>query len=740
MRQVVQSLDHGVVRVVDVPTPSVGPHQVLVRTACSLISAGTERSKVELGQSSLIAKARRRPDDVRKVLDRVRREGLLETISMVRGRLSEASPLGYSCAGTVQAVGELVSGVRPGDRVACAGAGYANHADYVAVPQNLVAEVPRGVEFEQAAFTTLGAIALQGFRQSGATLGDRVAVIGLGLLGQLTVQIARAAGCEVVGLDLADDKLALAATLGASAVVRADAADAAERAVAATAGQGADAVLITAASAENAPVVLAGRIARDRATVVVVGDVRIDVPRSPFYEKELTVRLSRSYGPGRYDPLYEEYGIDYPEGYVRWTERANMQEFLRLLETGQVDVAPLITHRFSIDDAPAAYDLVTGKTGERFIGVVLSYGETAPRVLTLPDKRRTVERTSVSSGAGAERRERGTSVVGVSLIGAGNFATATLLPALKAQPGLALRGVVSSGGLSAGDVAERHGFAYAAADASEVFSDVETDLVVVATHHDTHARLVSQALRAGKHVFVEKPLAVTRAELEEVLEAYRDSESLAMVGFNRRFSPLVEQTLAALADVQAPRTVLIRVNAGAIPKDHWIQQLESGGGRIVGEMCHFVDLASCLASASPRTVHAAGVGNGASPALQDSLTAVITYDNGSLATVAYCSDGDTAAGKELVEVMCGGVFVRIDDFRAIHVTTAGRTRSRKLPSVDKGHKAEMRALIEAIRAGAGTSRLFAQAVTSTVATLAVIESLASGLPVAVEQVAVRSDE
>lgn len=740
MRQVVQSLDRGVVRVVDVPMPSAGPHQVLVRTACSLISAGTERTKVELGQSSLIAKARRRPDDVRKVLDRIRREGLLDTVSMVRGRLSEASPLGYSCAGTVEAVGDLVTGVRPGDRVACAGAGYANHADYVAVPQNLVARVPDGVEFEHAAFTTLGAIALQGFRQSGAALGDRVAVIGLGLLGQLTVQISRAAGCEVIGLDLDDDKLALATTLGASAVVRADAADAAERCVAATAGLGADAVLITAASPGNEPVVLAGRIARDRATVVVVGDVRIDIPRSPFYEKELTVRMSRSYGPGRYDPLYEEYGIDYPEGYVRWTERANMQEFLRLLETGQVDVAPLITHRFDIHDAPAAYEVVTGKTGERFIGVVLSYGQTTPTALTLPVRRLDLERTPSPAPAAGDSRRRATSEVGVSLIGAGNFATATLLPALKAQPGVVLRGVVSSGGLSAGDVAARHGFAYAALDTSEVLADPETDLVVVATRHDTHAQLVSQALRAGKHVFVEKPLAVTRAELDEVLDAYRGANSLAMVGFNRRFSPLVDQALATLAGVQAPRTVVVRVNAGPIAKDHWIQQLESGGGRIVGEMCHFIDLASCLANASPRAVHAVSAGREASPALQDSLAAVIAYDNGSVATVVYCSDGDTAAGKEFVEVMCGGIVVRIDDFRTITVTTAGRTRSRRLASVDKGHKAEMRALVEAIRTAAGLDRLFVEAVTSTVATLAVIESLASGLPASVEEVVLRSDD
>ena len=358
MRQVVQSLDHGVVRVVDVPQPAVGAHQVLVRTAFSLISAGTERSKVELGQSNLLEKARRRPADVKKVLDRVRREGLLDTYKMVQGRLAAASPLGYSCAGTVVRVGDLVEGIQPGDRVACAGAGYANHAEFVSVPQNLCVTLPAGVAFDAAAFTTLGAIAMQGFRQGGAVLGDRIAVIGLGLLGQLTVQIARAAGCEVVGIDVAQDKLDLALASGAGAVAQADSPDVASVVNAFTAGRGVDAVLITAASASNAPIVLAGAIARDRANVVVVGDVRIDVPRSPFYEKELTVRLSRSYGPGRYDAMFEEYGVDYPVGYVRWTERANMEEFVRLLRTGHVDVAPLRTHCFPATEAPAAYDLV----------------------------------------------------------------------------------------------------------------------------------------------------------------------------------------------------------------------------------------------------------------------------------------------------------------------------------------------------------------------------------------------
>ncbi len=724
MLQIVQSLDHGVVRVVDVPPPGVSPHQVLVRVEASLISAGTERSKVELGQSSLIEKARRRPEDVKKVLDRVRREGLLDTYKMVQGRLEAASPLGYSCAGVVERVGELVQGLQVGDRVACAGAGYANHAEYVAVPQNLCAKIPEGVNYSTAAFTTLGAIAMQGFRQSGAVLGDRVAIIGLGLLGQLMVQIARAAGCDVVGVDLADDKLQLAQRCGASFVARADDPGAADGVLAYTDGRGVDAILITAAARNNAPVVLAGDIARDRAPVVVVGDVHIDVPRSPFYEKELVVKLSRSYGPGRYDAMYEEYGVDYPDGYVRWTERSNMSEFLRLAALGAIDTSVLTTHTFDVADAPAAYDLVTGKVSEPFIGVVLEYPHDARADVQVS---RRVPRLSAGS-------------VGVSVIGAGNFVTSMLLPALQGSEGVTLRGIMTSTGLTAGDIAAKRGFAFASGSAEEIMGDPDTNLVLIGTRHDTHAALVSDALDSGKHVYVEKPLAVSRGELLKVLEAYEASEAGVMVGFNRRYAPHTQAALKRLAGVAGPRTVVIRVNAGAIPSDHWTQQLESGGGRIVGEMCHFIDLAAHLAGAAITRVHAAAASNGKSAALQDSLSATLTFANGSIASVVYCADGDTSAGKELVEVMAGGVYLRLDDFRVLQVTEGGKSSTDKLSSVDKGHKNEMRSLVGLAKGEHDNSEGFAAAVRSTLATLAVVESLSTGLPVTLSEVALGDDE
>lgn len=724
MRQVVQSLDHGVVRVVEVPLPRVSPHQVLVRVEASLISAGTERSKVELGQSSLLEKARHRPQDVKKVLDRVRREGLLDTYKMVQGRLEAASPLGYSCAGVVERVGELVQGLQVGDRVACAGAGYANHAEYVSVPQNLCAKMPERVDFTTAAFTTLGAIAMQGFRQSGAVLGDRVAIIGLGLLGQLTLQIARAAGCDVVGIDLADDKLDLARRYGAWFVARADDPGAASGVMAHTDGHGVDAILITAAASTNAPIVLAGEIARDRAPVVVVGDVRIDVPRSPFYEKELVVKLSRSYGPGRYDPMYEEYGVDYPDGYVRWTERSNMSEFLRLASIGKIDTSILTTHRFDVGNAPAAYDLVTGKVREPFIGVVLEYPHDTPPQIQVPKR----------------ESKRVADSVGVSVIGAGNFVTSMLLPALQNSESVVLRGIMTSTGLTAGDIADKRGFAFASGSVEEIMEDSSTNVVLIGTRHDTHAELVSNALRHGKHAYVEKPLAVTRDELQTVIESYAASDKNVMVGFNRRYAPHTQSALKRLAPIPGPRTIVIRVNAGAIPPDHWTQQLESGGGRIVGEMCHFIDLAAHLAGAEIVSVHAAGAANGKSAALQDSLCATMTFANGSIASVTYCADGDTSAGKELVEVMAGGAYLRIDDFRVLQINENGKSKTDRLPSVDKGHKNEMQALVQLAKGEGDNVEGFAAAVRSTLATFAVVESLSTGLPVRLDAVSLGDDE
>jgi predicted dehydrogenase len=722
VKQVSQSIKDGLVQVLDVPPPALRPHGVLVRTAWSLLSAGTERAKVDLGQKSLVGKARSRPDQVAQVVAKVRRDGLLSTYRTVMARLEEQNALGYSSAGVVMDVGELAGGFKPGDRVACGGGDYANHAEFAYIPGTLCVPVPENVGLDEAAFATVGAVALQGVRQSGVVLGDRVAVIGLGLVGQMTVQLLRAAGCEVAGIDPAEARCALAARFGA-ATVTSDSGEAGARAlVAATGGLGYDAVILTAATKDDGPIRLAGQIARDRGTVVIVGDVGMNMPRAPFYEKELTLKLSRSYGPGRYDPFYEELAIDYPPGYVRWTEQRNMAEFLRLISERRIDVKALITHVFAIDQAPEAYGVLTDRAGGA-LGVVLEYPDTTairpepPRIVVTPPGAATVKGRSI----------------GVSLLGAGNFATATLLPALAADRRFMPRGVYTTSGLSARDVAERHHFAYAAGSPDEILADPETVAVAIATRHASHAELAAKALRAGKTVFVEKPLAITEDELASVVQAQAESQGRLLVGFNRRFAPHTRAMVERLAQRTSPATVLIRVNAGAIAPDHWIQRLEEGGGRIVGEVCHFVDLACCLIGCAPRTVSAVSADPGKPAALSDTLSVTLSFVDGSLATIVYAATGDTSYPKERVEVFCQGSVLVNDDFRCLTITSGGHTKTSKLSRTDKGHAAELQGFLDLVQ-GLSVPLTFAQCVTSMAATFKVVEALATGRPVDVPRV------
>jgi predicted dehydrogenase/threonine dehydrogenase-like Zn-dependent dehydrogenase len=727
MKQVAQSIGDGRIQVLEVPPPALRPHGVVVHTAWSLISAGTERAKLDLGQKSLVGKARSRPDQVAQVVAKVRRDGLLATYRTVKTRLGELNPIGYSCAGVVTAVGELAGGFKVGDRVACGGGDFASHAEVVYVPGTLAVTVPDAVGLDEAAFATVGAVALQGVRQSGVVLGERVAVIGLGLLGQLTAQLLRAAGCEVAGMDPDASRCALAAGLGASCVTHAQEDTAARELMAATDGQGFDAVILTAGTKESGPVRLAGKIARDRGTVVVVGDVSMDIPRLPFYEKELTLKLSRSYGPGRYDPMYEELALDYPLGYVRWTEQRNMAEFLRLVAEQRVDVKSLITQRYSVDDAPAAYELLSDRVSGA-LGVLLGYPQAPARAM--PDV--VVGASSIRAPSTVAADDK----VGVSLLGAGNFATATLLPALSADPRFVRRGVYTLSGLSARDVTDRHRFAYCAESADAVLADALTDAVVIATRHGSHADLAQKALRAGKAVFVEKPLALSEPELAAVVKAQRETSGRLTVGFNRRFSPLTRLAVEQLSHRSSPATILVRVNAGAIPPEHWIQRLEEGGGRIVGEVCHFVDLASCLAAAHPTSVYAVSADRAKPAALTDSLSITLSFTDGSVATIVYASTGDTAYPKERVEVFCEGKMVIIDDFKTITTVHGGRAHADKLRRPDKGHAAEMAAFLDMAQGREVTTLTFGDCVASTAATLKVIESLTTGAPVRVPQVSV----
>lgn len=713
MKQVLQYVRSGETAVAEVPEPAAKSGGVVVRNVASLISAGTEKMLIDFAGKSLLGKARERPDLVKQVMDKVRKDGLAPTVQTVWSRLDQPLPLGYSCAGVVEQVGRGAEEFAPGQAVACAGMGSASHAEAVFVPRNLVVPIPEGVDFGDAAYVTLGAIALQGVRVADARLGESVAVIGLGLLGQLAVQLLKAAGCRVIGVDLDPAKTALALEMGAdAAVVRTD--DVAAAVQAFTGGVGADAVLIAAATESNDPMELAAEIARDRASVTVVGAVRMDVPRKPFYEKELDLRLSRSYGPGRYDPEYEERGRDYPIGYVRWTERRNMAEFLRLVAAGRVTPSRLTTHRFPIGDAVRAYEVITGGTGEAFAGVLLEYPRAPGGVRTLP------LRTAGHAKPGAVR---------MGFVGAGNFARAVLLPAFRRAEGVSLVGVSTATGMNARTTGDKFGFRYCTTDTAALLADPEIDAVAVTTRHDSHARFAAQALRAGKAVFLEKPLAIDEAGLAEVLEAAVETGEVLAVGFNRRFSPLAAAMRDAFAAGQ-PRAITYRINAGAIPASHWVHHPEEGGGRIIGEVCHFVDFCQFLTADVPEEVFAHALG-GPEGGLHDTVTVSLRFAGGSVATIGYFATGDRSFAKERVEMFGGGVAAVLDDFRSLTVSRGGKqTRTRRM-SQDKGFAEEVEAFVSAVRGGGAPPVPLASLAATTRTTFAIEESLRTGLPVRV---------
>jgi predicted dehydrogenase/threonine dehydrogenase-like Zn-dependent dehydrogenase len=697
-----------------VPLPALRPGWVLVANRWSLISAGTERAKVGLAGKNLIEKARARPDLVRKVVDKARVEGVRSAFDTTRERLDALAPLGYSSAGVVIRIGAGVEGISPGDRVACAGGGWANHAEVVAIPRNLLAKLPGGVELEAAAYATVGAIALHAIRQAEATVGERVAVIGLGLVGQLAVRLLTAAGCVPIGIDIDPAAVALAEASGARAFARDDPA-LEETLRSCTGGIGADAVLVCAATTSADPLALAGRLARERGRLVVVGDVPVEIERAVMYEKELELRLARSYGPGRYDRDYEERGRDIPPGYVRWTEQRNLQAFVDLIASGRLDPRPLTTHRFPIDRADEAYAVLSGEAeGPRAFGILLEYDPATAETAESGEAPARVARPRAASAAPR-----------IGLVGAGAFARATLLPALKAG-GATLAAVATGGGLSSADVASRFAFERTATDADEIFADDSIDAVVIATRHSSHASLTAAALRAGKSVFVEKPLALTPEELEEVREAL-SAGGVLMVGFNRRFAPLVERLLER-ASRAYHLVVTARVNAGPLPADHWLHDPVEGGGRLVGEGCHFVDLLGHLAGAPFRSVHAVAVEQ-PDRALEcsDELVATFRFSNGSLGTLVYSGAGDPRLPKERIECMGGGLSAVLDDFRRLEVYRGGKREVAKARQ-DKGHRGQVERFLEAA-AGRTAAPAPESYLESSRATLALVESLRTGLPV-----------
>ena len=721
MKQLLQNISTGEATVTDVPTPKAGTGEILVRVGASLVSAGTEKMVVEFAEKNVLQKAMSRPDLVRQLLNKASREGIVSTLSSIRQRLDTDMALGYSNAGEVVEVGEGVSEFKIGDRVACAGGGFAVHAEFVRIPRNLAARIPAPtsslpeVEFEEAAFTTVGAIGLQGLRLANPQLGETVAVIGLGLIGLLVVQLARAAGSTVVGMDIDGRRCQLGQELGCG-LAASDAEQMRRMVAAATGGKGADSVLITASTKSNEPVILAGDIARDCGRVVAVGAVGFEIPRKAYYEKELSFYVSRSYGPGRYDPDYEQYGRDYPIGYVRWTENRNMQAFLQLLAENRINVKKLITHRFDIAQADKAYELIGGKTGESFTGVIIQYsGEaSAGRLVTL----------SATSEAGTPAAGK----VTVGMLGAGNFATGVLLPVLKNTANVELVGLATASGASARAAGSRYGFSYCSSDYDEILCDSRINTILIATRHNLHAQQVTAALKAGKHVFCEKPLCVSDEELQHISQTYHcsrssDAKSLLMVGYNRRFAPLAIQMRDFLRAAGEPLVMNYRVNAGFLPATHWTQTPEEGAGRIIGEVCHFVDFLVWLSGEQATSVYASALPNGGKYS-NDNLVAALEFENGSVGTVTYVANGDKSFAKERVEAFSGGCVATLDDYRMLTTLRAGRQQTfRSRLRQDKGHAGEWKEFANAVCSGSPAPISFNEIVNVSQACLRMLDSL-----------------
>jgi predicted dehydrogenase/threonine dehydrogenase-like Zn-dependent dehydrogenase len=730
MKQLLQDARTGDLTVTEVPAPQLLPGCVLVRTAASLVSAGTERASAEFAKKNLLAKAKARPDLVRDVLAKFQRDGLSATLGTVRSRLDQPQSVGYSSAGTVIAVGDGVADIAPGDRVACAGANYAVHAEFACIPRLLLARIPAPalapnsealpVYFEEAAFGTVGAICLHGIRTAEAALGETIAVIGLGLLGQITIQLLRIAGCRVLGMDLLQQRADLARQSGAEATAT-SASGFRDLCFQLSGGRGVDSVLITAETPSSDPVNVAAEVARDRAIVCAVGTVGLELQRKLYYEKELDFRISRSYGPGRYDTAYEQKGRDYPIGYVRWTETRNLEAFLQLLADRKLNLQSLITHRFPLDQSTRAYDLISGKSPEPYLAVMLTYPEAE---ITRSDAIRPIPVARISPS---------TSTLGIGVLGAGNFALNTLLPALQSLKNVSFQAVCNATGPRSHHAAEKFHFAYAADNEQQLLQDPKVNAVVIATRHHLHAAQTQAALRAGKHVFCEKPLCLSEAELSEIIRtAAAGSAPLLMVGFNRRFAPMAIELKAFLNEIHEPLAIHYRINAGLIPADHWVNDPEQGGGRILGEVCHFVDFLCFLANSNPIQVQALAVGNPGQYS-QDNIVATLKFANGALGTISYLANGDKSASKERVEVFGGQSVAVLEDFRHLELVRHGRKQITKARAgQDKGHKAEMQAFVKSVQGQAEPPIPFEQILASTLATLRLQDSCQLGEPLPIE--------
>lgn len=688
MKQVLQSLSDGRTTVADVPAPGPRRGHLQIVTSTSLVSPGTERMLVDFGRGNLINKARQQPDKVNQAIEKMKTDGIAATLDAIRSKLDQPLALGYCNVGRVSAVGADCPGFEVGDRVASNG----KHAEVTVAAKNLCAKIPDNVSDEAAAFTVIGAIALQGIRLAAPTIGETFVVTGLGLVGLMTVQLLRANGCRVIGLDFDASRLELARRFGAETIDLSSKADPVEAATQLTNGRGVDGVLLTAATQSSDPVSQAARMCRKRGRIVLVGVTGLELSRADFFEKELTFQVSCSYGPGRYDPDYEEKGHDYPIGHVRWTEQRNFETVLDLMSRGEIDVQPLISHRFGISDAATAYDLLAST--EPSLGILIDYPAREP------------QRTDVSGlldcvvafAASKSKAEPRPGTTG--FIGAGNFGGRVLVPAFKAA-GAHLRTISSASGVSAVHFGNKNGFEKASSDAVEVIGDREIDTVVISSRHDTHKQFVMDGLIAGKATFVEKPLCLNAAELKEIEQLYHQTpDARLMVGYNRRFAPAVQKMDKLLKKTDAPKVMTMTVNAGAIPADHWTQDPAVGGGRIIGECCHFVDLLRFLAGSEIADVRAVGIARAHARTPADTASITLTFKDGSVGVINYLANGHKGYPKERLEVFSAGRILVLDNFRSL--TGHGWRGFRKSSSwrQDKGHKACVRAFMDAVRSGA----------------------------------------
>jgi predicted dehydrogenase/threonine dehydrogenase-like Zn-dependent dehydrogenase len=685
VKQLLQSLRNGNTEVAAVPAPALRKGRLLIASSRTLVSSGTERMLVEFGKANLLGKVRRQPDKVRMVLDKIRTDGLVPTIEAVLNKLDQPLPMGYCNVGVVKRLGEGVSGFTPGERVVSNG----RHAEVVAVPTNLCAKVPDGVSDDEAAFTVVGAIGLQGIRLVQPTLGETVVVTGLGLIGLITVQLLHAHGCRVLGLDFDPVKLALARRFGAEVLDLSRQQDPLGAAHMLSRGRGVDAVIITAATQSSEPLHQAALMCRKRGRIVLIGVAGLEFSRADFYEKELTFQVSCSYGPGRYDPAYEEEGFDYPIGFVRWTEQRNFEAILDMMADGRLDVKPLISHRLSIDDAAAAYELIGG--AEPSLGILLQYPGFEFGVNT--------QTVSLQPPTRSGSHEKAAGSVSVGFIGSGNYATAVLIPAFRAA-GARLLSVASSTGVSGLHAGRKFAFEETTTDTDRILSNPQIQALVIVTRHDTHADLVCQALGSGKHVYVEKPLALNLGELSAIERVYRAAATaerppVLMVGFNRRFAPQVCKVKELLGGVQGPKSFVMTVNAGAIPSEHWTQSTAVGGGRIVGEACHFIDLLRFLAG-TPIETHAIVK---LKSRTTDTATISLTFADGSIGAIHYFANGSKSFPKERLEVFAGGRVLQLANFRKLTGYGWPGFRSMNLWRQDKGQRACARAFIEAVLNG-----------------------------------------